>query len=329
MLTSRFKLTEDIAAAYSSISFKLNDKTDMKIGLRYEYTNTNLGSKEQPNVVDRQYGSWFPSVYLMRKINDDQSINLSYSRRIFRPGFTQLAPYLIFYDPSTVQGGNPSLQPAFVHAIRVDYRYKIINLTVEYNKETESMRDLPHVDVVNNSHITYPENNGTTQTLFAMINAAFQPTKWWETQNNMFLVWQGSVVNLEGKNYDYNAYFLGLNSNHSFRLPNKFSIDLSAFFITANRFGATKYEPNGNLNLGVSKDFGEKWGKLTLNCNDIFQTNNYRGTTHQDDQNLYVKSGYLQAERVFMLTWSGQFGNRKLRDARQRSGGADEERRRL
>lgn len=329
MLTSRFKLTEDIAAAYSTVSFKLNAKTDMKIGLRYEYTNTNLGSKEQPNVVDRQYGSWFPSVYLMRKISDVQSINLSYSRRIFRPGFTQLAPYLIFYDPSTVSGGNPSLQPAFVQAIRTDYRYKILNLTVEYNYETESMRDLPHVDVVNNSHITYPENNGTTKTAYAMINVALQPTKWWETQTNMFLVWQQSAVKLEGTDITYDSYFLGVNSNHSFRLPHQFSLDISAFFITANRYGATKYQPNGTLNAGISKDFGDKWGKLSFNCNDIFMTNNYRGTTREDKLNLYVKSGYLQAERVFMLTWSGKFGNRKLRDARDRSGGADEERRRL
>lgn len=329
MLTSRFKLTEDIAAAYSTISFKLNEKTDMKIGLRYEYTNTNLGSKEEPNVVDRQYGNWFPSIYLMRKINEEQGINLSYSRRIFRPGFTQLAPWLIFYDPSTVSGGNPSLQPAFVHAIRADYRYKIFNLTVEYNKETESMRDLPHVDVENNSHFTYPENNGSTQTVYALLNFALQPTKWWETQNNIFVAWQGFEVKLEGTNYDYDSYLTGFNSNHSFKLPGKFSIDLSAQYITANRWGATKYRPNGSLNIGISKELGEKWGKLSLNVTDIFLTNNFRGTTRQDELNLFVKSGYLQAERVFMLTWSNKFGNRKLKEARNRAGGAEEERRRL
>jgi hypothetical protein len=329
LLTSRFKLMEDIAAAYSTLSFKLNAKTDAKIGLRYEYTSTNLGSKAQPDVVDRQYGSWFPSVYLMRNINENQSINLSYSRRIFRPGFTQLAPVFIFYDPSTIQGGNPSLQPAFVHAVRADYRYKFINLTVEYNKETESMRDIPDVDVVNNSHITYPVNNGSTQTAYAMVNFAVQPAKWYETQNNVFVAWQGFLVELEGVDFNYDAYLLGFNSNHSFRLPHQFTIDLSAFFISANRYGVTKFSPNGNLNLGFSKDFGEKWGKLAFNCNDIFMTNNFKGTSREDSQNLYVKAGYLQAERVFMLTWSGKFGNRKLRDARQRDGGASEERRRL
>ncbi|MBK9013983.1 MAG: TonB-dependent receptor [Saprospiraceae bacterium] len=329
MLTSRFKLTEDIAAAYSTISFKLNEKTDMKVGLRYEYTNTNLGSKEQPDVVDRQYGSWFPSVYLMRKINENQSINLSYSRRIFRPGFTQLAPWLIFYDPSTVSGGNPSLQPAFVHAVRADYRYKVFNLTVEYNKETESMRDIPHVDVENNSHFTYPVNNGSTQTAYAMLNFAVQPTKWWETQNNIFVAWQSFEVKLEETDYHYDSYLTGFNTNHSFKLPRKFTVDVSGQYVTANRWGATKYRPNGSLNAGISKDLGEKWGKLSFNVNDIFLTNNYRGTTRQDDLNLYVKSGYLQAERVFMLTWSNKFGNKKLREARQRDGGASEERRRL
>ncbi len=329
MLTSRFKLTEDIAAAYSTISFKLNKKTDVKVGLRYEYTNAILGSKEQPDVVDRQYGSWFPSIYLMRNINENQSINLSYSRRIFRPGFTQLAPYLIFYDPSTVSGGNPSLQPAFVHAVRADYRYKVFNLTVEYNKETESMRDIPHVDVENNSHFTYPVNNGSTQTAYAMLNFALQPTKWWETQNNVFVAWQGFEVELEGSDYNYSSFVTGFNTNHSFKLPGKFTFDLSGQFFSGGRWGATKFRPNGTLNAGISKVLSDKWGKLSLNVNDIFLTNNFRGTTRQDDLNLYVKSGYLQAERVFMVTWSNQFGNRKLREARQRDGGASDERRRL
>lgn len=85
-LTSHFKLTEDVAAAYASLSFKGNAKTDFEFGLRYEYTSTNLGSVEQPDVVDRQYGSLFPSVYVSRKISDVQQLNLSYSRRIAQPG---------------------------------------------------------------------------------------------------------------------------------------------------------------------------------------------------------------------------------------------------
>ncbi len=329
MFTSRFKLTEDIAAAYSTISFKINEKTDMKIGLRYEFTNSRLGAEGQPAVFDRQYGSFFPSVYLLRTINENQSINLSYSRRIYRPGFTQLAPVFIFYDPSTIQGGNPSLQPAFVHAIRTDYRYKIFNLTLEYNLETQAIRDIPHVDVEANSTFFYPENNGKTHTAYAMINFNLQPTPWWEMQNNAFIAYQNFENEYEGERFNIPSKFIGIFSSQSFKLPKKFSIELSAQYITANNSGVMKYQDNGNLNIGIQKELGEKWGKLSFNVNDIFVTNNYFGTADQPELNLLVKSSYQQAERVFMLTWSNNFGNEKLKEARQRSGGAEDERRRL
>lgn len=105
-----------------------------------------------------------------------------------------------------------------------------------------------------------------------MVNFAVQPTKWYETQNNIFVAWQGFLVELEGVDYDYTSYLMGFNSNHSFKLPRKFSLDLSAQYITANRYGVTKFRPNGSLNAGISKDLGEKSGKLTLNVNDIFLT---------------------------------------------------------
>lgn len=60
-LTANYKLKEYIGAAYTAFDLKLDAKTDIKIGLRYEYTNSNLGTEQQSNIVDRQYGNFFPS----------------------------------------------------------------------------------------------------------------------------------------------------------------------------------------------------------------------------------------------------------------------------
>lgn len=328
-LTSRFKLTEDVLAAYSTVSFKINDKTDMKLGLRYEYTNTNLGSAEEPDIVDRQYGSWFPSVFISRKFSETKSLNLSFSRRIARPGFTQLAPYLIFYDPSTVQNGNPYLQPAFINAARADFRIKTVSLTVEYNYESPSIRDLPFVDVERNYQILRPENNGVTQTAYAMVNFPWQPFKWWDMQNTAFVATQFFDINYENQPLKLSSRFVGLNSTQSFTLPKKFSIEVSGGFITDNQYGVTKYKGNGQLSLGIQKELGPRWGKLNFSISDIFASNNWYGITDQPELNVLVKNSYQQAERVFKLTWTNKFGNAQLKEARQREGGASEERRRL
>ena len=328
-LTSHFKLMEDIGAAYSTFSVKLNDKMDAKIGLRYEYTRTNLGSVEQPNVVDRRYGSWFPSAYLSRKITENQSVNLSYSRRIFRPGFTQLAPYLIFYDPTTLEGGNPALQPAFSNSLKFDYRVKAWQFSLEYSREDESIRDIPVIDHVNNTQFNQPVNLGRAESLFASVFSQLHPAKWWDMQNNVMVIRQESDFAYEGKDLDVQTTFWGLNTNHSFTLPKSFLVEVSAYYYSPGLWGIYKWRANGSLTIGVQKKLGEKWGTLNFNVNDVFLSSNWYGSAYQPEVNLRIRNSYQQAERTFMLTWSNKFGNKKLRDQRRRATGAADEMRRL
>ncbi len=328
-LTSRFHLLEDIAAAYSSFSLKVNAKTDIKLGLRYEYTRTNLGSVEQPNVVDRRYGSWFPSAYVSRKINEQQNINLSYSRRVSRPGFTQLAPYLIFYDPTTLEGGNPALQPSFTNSVKFDYRLKSWQFSVEYSREDQSIRDIPVLDIVKNTQFNRPQNIGNAQTLFASLFFPLHPTKWWDMQNNILVINQASMFQYEGVDLDIGNTFWGLNTTQSFTLPKSFLLEISANYYSPGYWGVYKWRPNGNVTAGIQKKLSEKWGTLNFNVSDIFLTNNWFGSAYQPEVNLRIKSSYQQTERTFMLTWSNKFGNKKLKDARNHARGASDEMRRL
>jgi hypothetical protein len=328
-LTSHFKLKEDVAAAYASLSLKASAKTDLKFGMRYEYTTTNLGAANEPNVVDRKYGSWFPSLFVLHHFSENQQLNLSYSRRIYRPGFTQLAPYLIFYDPTTVQNGNPALQPVFVHAVRADYRLKSFSITAEVNQELPSIADLPFVNVATNSEVLKPVNIGKTNTAYVMLNFPWQPTKWWNMQNNIFAAWRSFEMVYEGKSLKIPTQFAGFNTTQSFSLPKQWSIDLSGNLLTDNRYGLVRYKTNGALNLGIQKELGPGWGKISFSITDILVSNNWIGTTDQPDLNLLVRTAYKESERVFMLTWTNKFGNNKLKDARQRERGASEEMRRL
>ncbi|MDB5014732.1 MAG: hypothetical protein JWQ25_2934, partial [Daejeonella sp.] len=81
-LSNSYDLKEKISAIYNSLSYGINEKTSVKVGFRYEYTVSNLNSATQKNIVDRQYGTLFPSIFISRKLNADQSINLAYNKRI-------------------------------------------------------------------------------------------------------------------------------------------------------------------------------------------------------------------------------------------------------
>ena len=150
-LTAKYKLDENITAAYASANLSIDDKNSLKMGLRYEYTNSNLGTETIKNMVDRHYGKLFPSFFLNHKINDDNAVNLSYSRRITRPTFNDMAPFVIFIDPNTFFSGNPALQPSISDAVNAAYTFKKYLFSCSYSYEDGSIANFsPRVDPVTN-----------------------------------------------------------------------------------------------------------------------------------------------------------------------------------
>jgi hypothetical protein len=327
--TSLYHLNELVFGAYTTISAKINDKTDIKAGLRYEDTKTNLGSEQQPNVVDRHYGSWFPSVFISRKISEKQSLNLSYSRRITRPQLQWLAPWLIFTDPTTLLGGNVALQPSFTNALKLNYTLKTWSIGISYSIEDQPMRFVPNVDTKTNRQISRPENLDQERVLGGNLSMPFHPTKWWDMQNNAYVNSTAIDFKIDGKPLKVQNVNYGFNTTNSFTLPHKWSIELSGNYNSPGYWGVAKWEAQGTVNAGIQKDFGDKGGKLRFNVNDIFQTSNWYGATNQPDVNLFVRSSFQVAERVFMLSWSNKFGNNKLKSERKRQTAAAEEKERL
>ena len=107
-------MDENILAAYSTVSYGLSDKTSIVAGLRYEYMNTVLDSETEKGIIDLHYGELFPTVYFSQKLNENNTLQLSYSRRINRPTFNELAPFIVFMSPELFIAGNVNLIPALV-----------------------------------------------------------------------------------------------------------------------------------------------------------------------------------------------------------------------
>jgi outer membrane receptor protein involved in Fe transport len=313
--TSLFKLKEEVAGAYMSYSTKLGKKTDVKAGLRYEYTSSNLGSVEMPNVVDRQYGSWFPSVFLSHRISEQQQLNLSYSRRISRPQIRRLAPWLIFSDPTTFEGGNPALQPSFNNSFTLQYSVHSWNIGLGYSIEDQPMRAFPSVDL---------------ETVFnANVYKAFQPVTWWNLSANGNLNYVQLNLTKEGEALEIKNLNYGFGLNNSFNLPQKFTLEITGNYDAPSYWGIAKWRATGSLNIALEKNMGDKWGKIRLAATDLFLSTNWFGVADQPEIQLLVESSYQFAERTFMLSWTNTFGNKKLKSARNRQTGAAEEMKRL
>jgi hypothetical protein len=327
--TSQSYLDEDIIGYYVSISARPNSKTDIKGGLRYEYTNTNLGTVIQPDIVDRHYGSWFPSLFITRRITDSQNINFSYSRRIARPQISQLAPFYIFTDPSTVLTGNSALQPAIANTIRLDYGFKSWRAAVSYSLEEESMSWVPVIDQQRNRQLNTIQNMTNSKVINVSLNRPLKLTAWWETVNNIFVNNTETNLTLEGNDIRLRGINYGFNVSNTFKLPEGFNLELSGNYNSPGKWGVISWNATGDIHLGVQKDLGISWGKLRFNASNLLQTGNWYGTTRQPETNLMVDISMQFSERVFMLTWSNTFGSDKVKAARERQTGSSEERQRL
>lgn len=329
-LTARYHLDESIAAAYTSLDLKLDKKSDLKLGLRYEYTNSNLGSNEQADIVDRQYGNFFPSVFLSRNFNDNNSANLSYSRRITRPTFKDMAPFVIFLDPYTFFSGNAALQPAVSNNLKVDYRYKSALFSLQYAVEDSAIAGFQsRVIEGTNRQLLGAENMKNRKTANFTVAFPLHIGKWWNMQNNLIGTWQEVNTYFDGEPVQVRAQNLQVVWINSFTLPHDFSAELVGFYRTRGLSGAQVSLPMGAVNIGIQKKLGDNGGTLRFGIDDLFNSLGFGFETNFPEYNMVSKGTADFSQRTFKLTYSRNFGNNKLKGSRKRATGAEEERKRV
>lgn len=323
--TTRYNLEESILAAYTSFGVSFNEKNSAKVGLRYEYTNSQLNTAIQKGIVDRQYGRFFPTVFFSHKLNDKNSVNLSYSRRITRPTFNDMAPFVIFVDPNTFFSGNPSLQPAISDGIKADYLYKRFILSVGYTYEADPITNFsPKVDPVTNKQTLAAENQKSRKIINAMISLPFTITKWWNMQTNLMgnvqeldALYKGDRVLIKQKNF-------AARSVQSFKLPKEFSVELSGFYRSAGLFGIYKSKSFGTMDFGAQKKFAKNRSTLRLAYDNMLNTLKFKASVNLPEQNLVVDGRLQFTYPTVRLTYTHNFGNEKLKGSRQRATSAEE-----
>jgi hypothetical protein len=330
-LTQKYNLAEDIAAAYVSLSAQLSEKTSAKFGLRYEYTDSNLNSEEQPNIVDRQYGNFFPTLFISHNLNEDNTIQLAYNRRIQRPTFNDLAPFVIFLDPNTFFSGNPALQPGISDGVRLEYRRKSIVASLNYSYDDEAIANFqPFIDPETNIQTTASANMDFRQSVSLNFSIPAYIGDWWVIQTNLGANWQQNNLRYgDGGEISLEAYTFQANMSHSFELPNNWGIELTGFYLSPAIWGLGTTRPFGAVNFGLQKELNNNAGTLRFSVSDIFFTANWRTVVVVPEENLNLERFFRFSERVFRISYSRNFGNNELRAARNRATGSEEERNRV
>lgn len=314
--SSDMKMKEGIAAAYASMDSKLSPSTNLVVGIRYEYSRTyDDKTKDGDHLVDRRLGKIFPDVFLSHKVNDNSTLQLSYTQRISRPSYNDLASYVAYNDPISVFTGNPILKPTITNNVKVWYNYKNYSFSMLLSRDDHPIAQAQIVHGPDTSLLYIsPRNLGYQNNLTFQANIPVKLAEWWNMNYNFVGGWRQVKVEHTPTPAEKTYFAYSFNFSEIFKLPRQFSIELSGWYNSTSYYGNSRIGDFGVVNLGIKKELKNKGGTFDLSVSDVFRTmrmhNSFGAFTQEAfDLNSRVKF-YTESSKatVVRLTYSKSFG---------------------
>ncbi|MGF2414483.1 MAG: outer membrane beta-barrel family protein, partial [Ferruginibacter sp.] len=325
--TNTFIYKEKIAAVYFNFT-KDWKKISLQMGVRVENTNYSGNSVTLNQVKDSNYTNLFPSAFLTYRQNEKNTWNASYSRRINRPSYQSLNPFIDFIDPYTQFEGNPNLKPSFTQSFEVKHSYNdFLYSTLSYSYTKAQSTNVILQDKVTGRVRNITANVGNSSYLSLNFSASVQPYKWWSIDNNVSFSGGNSQSNYPEYEFDQNYFGVDVSTEHSFTLPQKIKIQTSAYYSTPYRDGITKIRASYIVSAGVQKSLWKSKASIKINYNNIIGPSAYRAQYLSD--NLNIKWINQWEGRRINISFNYKFGNANVKASRQRSSASQQERNRV
>jgi outer membrane receptor protein involved in Fe transport len=321
--SNRFSYKENVNAAYVNLHKDINS-TALQIGMRTELTHTEGKSITLQDKVVRNYIDFFPSLSVNQTLSKDDVIGISYSRRIDRPDYQSLNPFIYYADLYTLSQGNPALRPQYANSFEVNYSHKKLNISFGYIRTKDVITTTLLTDTIKKTILLYEQNLAYRRTFSATISRPVNLTDWWSTNNDITL-YNSSFASPElmGLPFKNDKTTLQLSTIHSFKLSSTVNAELSANYTSSQVYGTYIAKPIYGLDLGVNKSFASERANIKLGINDLFDQRQIkiRSAIPAQDYQLNQK----QESRIFRLTFTYNFGSNTIKAIRDRSNSSTSE----
>ncbi len=323
--SNHFIYTENIQAVYTSLEQKIN-RWSFQAGLRYEFTDYNghqLGnSLQKDSAFSRNYAGFFPSGYLSYEADSAHTFTLTAGRRIDRPPFQKLNPYVIYINKYTYERGNPFILPQFSWNIELSHQYKqFLTTTLSYS----IIKDYFSQIFLNegNDILVYTNGNvGKMYNLGVSVAAQIPVTKWWNFTGQAIYNYK-QLKGYQQSTYQSEVSQLNFSTNSQFILNKNYTGEISGFYTTKARNDIQELlYPTGQLSIGISRPVLKMKGTLRLSIRDIFHTQVMEGFTDFPGADEYFI--IRRDTRVVNLGFTYRFG-KPLKSSRRTTGGAKDE----
>ncbi|HET8859303.1 outer membrane beta-barrel protein [Marivirga sp.] len=321
--TNHFVYTEQIFAAYTSLAGNINKKISYKAGLRAEQTYSEGESITLNTVNERDYFKLFPSFFLQHNISEAYQVNYNYSRRIDRPNYSNLNPFVMYLDPYTWAQGNPYLRPQLTHSMSVTQTILgQYNLVLDYGLTSNFIAEVPIQNPEDGTTVFMQQNIDDQINYSATAIIPAQPFKWWSINGNLSVFHQEFTTYLNGNQVENNATSAFARAGNTFILPNEFKLELNADYRSNTVWGVYRIGAQWGIDFAVNKSFLNKKLDASLNITDIFRTRKFVGNSNFNGNINEISQYFGQQSIGFSLRY--RFSKGEEFKAKQRNTNLDE-----
>ena len=338
-LSNNYKFLDNVYAAYTTFAHQLK-KFTYQLGIRLESSEYKGNLISQNKKFSNSFPfSIFPSAFATYKLTDKQDLQLNYSRKVNRPNFFQLIPFVDYSDSLNLTKGNPNLIPEFTNLLEFSYsnQYKTGNtfLATVYFRHTTNLitriqnREInPNPAKTDSVYISSYANANRSYTYGLELTGKNKFFKWWDLTTNLNLfnstIEAGNIAG--GTTSSQFSWFAKINNN--FKLPKNFSIQLSGDYTAktlvapggGNRGGMGSMFGGGSqpssqgyikpvfgVDFAIKKEFlKNNAASLTLQFSDVFRSKIY--ATHAESQTFIQDNERRRDPQMVRLNFNWRFG---------------------
>jgi hypothetical protein len=330
-LSNRFLYDEKIQAAYVNFTKKIGN-IDLQAGLRAEYTTlkgNQLGNLQKPaTAFEREYTSIFPTFYISWNVDtlSNHVFNFNYGRRIDRPYFEDLNPFISPLDKFTFYSGNPNLLPTFSNNYSLSHSYKgTLNTTFNYSKTIDGINETLEIDN-NGIYYSRPGNIASNETFNLSLEASVPIQKWYTQNAYLEIGHQEYTSKLYTEQLNSKGNYMYISSTNSFILGKDWNAEIRGEYQSDVVSAQLLIKSYGTLNFAISKKILHELGSVKLALNDVLYTRRADGTIN----NLRLTDANWDSRldsRSAAITFSYRFGKSSNKPKHNTSGSDSEQQR--
>jgi len=325
--SNRFIYQENVLAAYSSLKGDFSPKLSFQAGLRMEYSDVTGTSKTLNQVNKQEYTNLFPSVFLQHKISDAYQVVYNVNRRITRPNYRLLNPFVYYIDPLTTEKGNPSLRPQYSTNLEMDHVIKgAYQFTLGYSVTEDAFMQIFEQDEEARSSTTFTANFDKTKNFNFQGVVPVELAKWWSS-SNLVQVNYNKFKSLLGTDIlDISQVSYLLRTQHNFTLPKGFKVELVGIYLSPQIWGQGEIQGFGWVDAGITKSLMKDKLSLSINGGDLFRTQLIRAGINFADIDTSIRQYRNEQSVRFTLRYNFSKGQSFRVNS---NSGSSEERKRL